>query len=757
MPAARQVQVPPADTDIDTGIDSSTKRYSMFDQLDNIALSSPELFLAPSDTKSKSRRVDDETIRRLSNSLQNLVSQKHGLNHLPELPIPTYDNGNIDLTAVTAVTQPSPTHDQDPASIANPAIVVSKLYARTRSISDISSELDDPIDASTFSRSSHLLAHLDSPAPSHNGRSRADYEDSRSSSIPRSRPVSMYGTSSTRRVKSHPRPDTANPQSTYLKLHKKAISYSDQRYSPTRQQESSYQQHLVVQHDPSKHQIQTQTQVQSQRRFRHWPSLKNLHVQAKSHAKRLTAEERPVTYTKPKTGPTQLIDIHAALRGLSPLHDRDRDECQEMLHPKVESRQRQTSIPRLDSISRDIDSTACEGMPSVFRHSSNISEAPTVDTNILNWDWPQPPTTHPAIPTEKLQLQQQHNLAHAAQIEQSSQDEIRKYTMAPSPPPTYPLPPVPSTAGSPGKQPSKKSLVNPITSVTIGLPFKKYNFSSANKSQNKTNNRINGLAADRGLPFDAGSSAYEGADDPVVDPLASPLNARFNLSSRNSKVRELKKRHLSLLVKDTPVPTDTNHKPQDQAELGQGSSEAPMSIYSSTKTSIPRKLVASDQRKPLPLTPGSARYRGSGESCTGVTKANIGKSRHARNASMRSKRNSHQITEAEQNSLLGHSGVMVMVDSSPRQSRDFRAGAIRISGTPRRKASIGRTQVLPALRYQPPTRKKVQPRKMSSPPAIDRNQPDASSLVSKIEIDPCQMTNDTGMTFAEAQTDSGTQ
>lgn len=124
---------------------------------------------------------------------------------------------------------------------------------------------------------------------------------------------------------------------------------------------------------------------------------------------------------------------------------------------------------------------------------------------------------------------------------------------------------------------------------------------------------------------------------------------------------------------------------------------------------------------------------------------------------MRSKRNSHQITEAEQNSLLGHSGVMVMVDSSPRQSRDFRAGAIRISGTPRRKASIGRTQVLPALRYQPPTRKKVQPRKMSSPPAIDRNQPDASSLVSKIEIDPCQMTNDTGMTFAEVQTDSGTQ
>lgn len=191
MPAARQVQGLPVDTDIDTGIDSSTKRYSMFDQLDNIALSSPELSLAPSGYNSTSRRVDEETIRRLSDSLQNLVSQKHGLNHLPELPIPTYDNGNIDLTAVTAVIQPSPTHDQDATSAANPAIIVSKPCARTRSISDISSELDEAVDARTFRQPSHPLAHLDSPVPSRYGSIRGDYGDNRSSSVPRSRPVSM--------------------------------------------------------------------------------------------------------------------------------------------------------------------------------------------------------------------------------------------------------------------------------------------------------------------------------------------------------------------------------------------------------------------------------------------------------------------------------------------------------------------------------------------------------------------------------------
>lgn len=744
MSAAAARLVPPLDTDADADTDTSTNRYSMFDQLDNIVISSPELSLAPSGLQPNDTRLNDETIRRLSNSLQQLVCQKHGLHQLPEMPIPTYDNGNIDLAAVTSAVQ----HAASAPS--NPAIVVSRPHPRPRSISDISSDLDDPTDAISFGQSSHLLAHIDSPASSAYGSLRRDYPDSSSSSLPRSRPVSMYSSSTARGVTSRPRPDTAGSQSTQSRFHKKATSYSEQRYSPTRLQESSNQQQQQQQqpslahHDSPKH--------QTHRRFRLMPSFKNLHAQAKSHTKRLTIEERPYTHNKPKLESTQLIDIHAALRGLSPLHDPDHDqkftlECQEMLHPKPNSHQpsRKASIPNPDVISQDMDTL-------VFRHTATVSEALTVDTNILNWEWPQPPNTYPVPPTEEHQQQQQP----------PPQNENRKYAMAPSPPPTYPLPPVPSAATSPRKQPSKRSLANPITSAAVGLSFKKYNFSNATKSQSKTNNRINALATNRGVSLDAGlnrdvSNACEMAVNPVTDPLPSPLNARFNQSSRNSKVRELKKRHLSLLVKDTPVYEETKDKPQDGAEPGQASSEAPISIYSSRTTSIPRKPVFSDQHKPLPLTPGSARYRGSGESVIGVTKANIGKSRHARNASTRSRRSSRQVTESEQNSILAHSGVMVMVDSSPRQSRDFRAGAIRISGTPRRKVSIGKAQILPPLRYQPSPRQQLQPRKLSSPPVIDRKRSNTSSIVSKIEIAPHQVSNDLAMTFTELQSSSGRQ
>lgn len=766
MPAAARL-VPLINTDIDINInfdtDFSTNRYSMFDQLDTIALSSPELSLAPSCFRTRDRRVDDENIRRLSNSLQKLVSQKHGLQHLPELPIPTYDNGNFDPTIVSPVAQQDPAPAQDAAAVQpNPAIIVSTPYARPRSISDISSDLDEPIDTRFISQSTHLLSHIDSPAPSHYGSIRRECVDSRSSSLPRFRPVSMYGNSTARRVKSQPRPDTAGSQSAHSRLHKKAISYSEQRYSPTRQhtQDLSYQQHSRIQPDSFKQ--------QAQRRFRLMPSLKNLHAQAKSHAKRLTVDEKPATQVKPKAQSTVLIDIHAALRGLSPLHDPDHDqqftlECQEMLHSKPESRQQRSqepSIPKLDRIGLDIDPAVNGSFSSIFRHTSDVSEAPTVDTNILNWDWPQPPNTHPPMPTEKDQ--QQQKAAHTFQVEPSPQDENRKYAMAPSPPPTYPLPPVPSTAAaSPNKQPATRSLTNPIASANIGSSFKKYNFSNVNKATHKTN-RVNALAADWGLSLDASLNrdaltSNEVAEGLVVDPLPSPLNARFSQSSRNSKVREIRKRHLSSLAKDVPASTEAKDKIQVQTGLGQGSSEAPISIYSSTKTSIPKKLVLTDQRKPLPPAPGSARYRGSGESFGGVTKANIGKSRHARNASSKSRRSSRQVTEPEQDSRLAHSGVMVMVDSSPRQSRDFRAGAIRVSGTPRRKSSVGRGQVLQPLRYQPSPKRKAQPRKLSSPPVIDRKRSDSSSIVSMIEIGPQQISNDLAMTFTERQSSSGIQ
>lgn len=737
---------------------SSTNRYSLFDGLDDIATTSPDLTLGP--PSFSSRHLDDETLRRLSASLNSLASQKHGLNHLPELPVPTYDNGNIDLDVVLPRARQSPVLAQqiDLRTDSRPIAVIYEPHARpslSRRVSDISSELDDPIDTRSFSQSSHLLAHIDSPV-------RPRYGSVRNTSTSKSRPVSMYSTSTARRVRCEPRPDTAGSQADRARQHKKAISYSEQRYSPTRQHESACPKDPMFQQDSSK--------VQSRTRFRFMPSLKNLHAQAKSHAKRLTVEEKPTVDEKPESDSTQVMDIHSALRlkGLSPLHDPNDDqdfarECQELLDSRPDSSQRQTRKVSARGPGADTDSIDPLGDDEyhpIFRHISTVSETATVDTDILNSDWPQPPNTYPPMPLERGHPPTGPSRIIATEPT-SQQHEDRKYDMAPSPPPTYPLPAVPQVAGTPSKQPSQRSLVNPMTSANIGLSFRKYNLPNTKSACSKTNNRFKALATNRGLSVDAclnndASSDCEMAGDGTTDPLPSPLNARFNQSSRNSKVRELKKRHLSLLHRDIPTSMHNGDKVQERAGPGQGFSKVPTSIFSATKTDEPKKSIHFDQRKPLPQLPGPARYRRSSEASASVTKANIGKSRHARSASAWSRQSSRQVGELDQDGSLALSEVMIMVDSSPRQSRDFRAGAIRVSRPPRRKSSINKGQTLPPLRYQSTQRRSLHPRRSSSLMGRDRSNTDTLSVIISAETGVQQNHNDLMTTFVGCQINSGT-
>lgn len=683
----------------------ATNRYSLFDGLDHIANTHPDLTLGPPTFRS-ARRIQDESIRRLSKSLNDLISQQHGRNQLPELPVPTYDNGNVDLSIVQPPRRQSPLVPQvESQTRLRQTVAAYKPEPeafRSPRVSDISSELDEPIDHNTFGAASHLLAHVDVPVQTRY------YGSLPCPATQKSRPVSMYSSSTTRRTRCYTRPDTSGSQACQSKSHKKAISYSDQRYTSTRQQDQCCQQDLLVRQDSVK--------SQSQRRFRLLPSLKNLHAQAKLHAKRLAVEEKPVTNDRPEFESPQVMDIHSALRlrGISTLHDPDHDEHatqdqQDLLDSRPGSPRQSTrklSAPGLLLDTEELDLAVDDAYQPITRHKSAVSEAPTVDTDILSSDWPQPPTTHPPLPTGLGH--QQFGPPLAAPKSSPPQQEAGKHVLAPSPPPKYPLPPVPAT--SPTKQPSKRSLTNPMTGVNLGLSLKKYNLANTKTQCGKTNNRVKALAAGKGLSVDAclnndGSSDREVAGNAGTDPLPSLLNARFNQSSRNSKVRELKKRHMSLLHKDIPASAHSNDRLQGQAVPGPGSSMIPTSLCSPITKELPKRPPPVDQRKPLPDIPASA----------GGTKANIGRSRHARSASAWSGEIGQQVIELDQDASLALSDVMVMVDSSPRQSRDFRAGAIRVSKqSPRMTSSITKGQTLPPLRYQPGHKRQLQPPRVPS-------------------------------------------
>ena len=617
-----------------TSTSSGHKHYSFLQVLDNICVSSARLSLDPV-TRSQIGYEEPEPIRRLSATLQTLSGTKYG-KQLPELPIPSYDNGNVNFTADSSFLTASPRTPRSPVNACEPCTSIQPQPIQSRSSRHAPQlSLGPAFDTQPMSPF-RLLDGGDG----------------------QSRPVSMYTSSTVRRTSTNLRPSTSNTTQRINRRRKKSISYDQQRCNPPKGHSSSQ---AMDSPSPPRRGLRLIASIRDRR--------------ARSEKRRRTIEEPPPTPANDEEEgeaqePESMMTLREALsRAASPLpqlHDAMQDlsftrECKTLLSLKPDP-PRRTRLHLGAGMQPSEPSTPKPTHPPLvlLGHVSRVSEAMSVSSSILDYDWPQP-DTYRALPEPADHGRPRPDSSLGGLF--MHDDAITMQTpKSPTPAPTWPLPPIPGRA--------------------LNGYARKHSHTSASKraSRLKTIAASKGLQVDSSVALHVDVEPHDGEHRPSkLTP--SPLNVRFSNSNRNARVDNLRRKHLSMLMRDhNSMHSASSADEYDFARRGSAPSkmETTTAVDNSRLHPLQRSRPSLNQHKPLPAIPVERRHVRQSSSVTSSRGSMPSKGRRA-NQTAKARRISmpRKTTEpASSASTLAPSGIKVLVDSDPRQAFGFQAGAV---------------------------------------------------------------------------------
>lgn len=669
------------------------KQYSFLHVLDNIATSSADLTFAPAFATSGPNRCQnlDGACKRLSRTLQTLTTEECCHKHLPEIPVPSYDNGNIDIS-LKSCSQPGLDVVSDRASLkaSESTPQESKPCPHLHLAS-----LGQTFNADTFGEMTHLREHISQ----------------------KSRPGSMYSTSTMRQVTVHKRPGSTESAARPGRARKRSVAYDDQRAC-----------HPIMRH-PLKH--TSSPCLQTRRRgLQLVASLKDWRT--KSDKKRRLEDAKAVEQEEEQ--PTMpILSLKEALQGvtpLSPLHDPQQDqqfarECSKLLSlrqdPSNYSFIGSPCTKPLSEPPRDMSCYSSEAAARPPMHAQRASEALSISTSILDIEWPQPggyktlrsdlttdlrparpespPMPHHAVDDEALErssplisLAESPHLDSFPKLWTAPIVEKRiPRSPPPSAPPDRPLPRLPLTEI---KTNGRQILKGPETGrrpILKDSPQFWGTTSSDTCRPDLAQSRLSSLAASKGLKVNSSVAprvdtlSHDRKERPATAP-STPLNLRSKKSNRSSRVNELKRRHVSLLLRDGDNVVGFERSGVDTVDFARrGSASDAMQTASAHNLHtmiLPsrNRRMSMDKYESLPSTPGSKAHSAKFSVSSTPSRQQIPSYVRSSRVNSPTKRNiqlssgpSSKQSKPEQ--MLSQSKVMTLVDTDPRASHGFRAGA----------------------------------------------------------------------------------
>jgi len=669
------------------------KQYSILHVLDNIATSSADFTLAPAFATSGPNRCQnlDDACKRLSRTLQTLTTEECCRKHLPEIPVPSYDNGTIDIS-LNSCSQPSldvvSGHASLKASESTPQ--ESKLCPHLHLAS-----LGQTFNADTFGEMTHLREHI----------------------LQKSRPGSMYSTSTMRQVTVHKRPGSTGSAARPGRARKRSVAYDDQRACRP-----------IMRH-PLKH--TSSPCLQTRRRgLQLVASLKDWRT--KSDKKR-RLEDAQATEQEEEHSTIPMLSLKEALQGvtpLSPLHDPQQDqqfaqECSKLLSLRQDPSNfsfigsPRTKPPTGPPREMSCNSSQVAARPSM--HAHRASEALSISTSILDIEWPQPGgyKTLPSDLTTDLQPARPesppmpHHAVDDGALERSSPlislaesphlDSFPKLWTAPivekrtprspppSAPPDRPLPRLPLTEIKTNEKQILKSAETGRRPILEDSPQFRGMSSSDTCRPDLAQSRLSSLAASKGLKVISSvgprvdTLSHVTKERPATAP-STPLNLRLKKSNRSSRVNEIKRRHVSMLLKDGGNVVGFGRSGVDTVDFARrGSASDAMqtaSVHNPHTMILPtrNRRMSMDKYETLPSTPGSKAHPAKCSVSSTPSRQQVSSYVRSSRVNSPTKRNiqlssgpSSNPSKPEQ--MLSQSKVMTLVDTDPRASHGFRAGA----------------------------------------------------------------------------------
>lgn len=581
--------------------------YSFFNVFNEIAKSPTFIKL---NTPSPTRTQYDASVKELKTTLQ-ILADKQGSHQLPLIPVA----GNI-------------TADGSSSRL--------RASVKSKTTKPLRSQSHRPAAASIPTPNQHMcpvapeasfgIGPFPEAAPGFLGcqTPRSSVQESLS------RPASMYSTTAVGRVSIDARSNTSDSVANRGRQRKRSITYQGQRCSPSLLHCCSSG---SVQHSPSK-----------RRPFRAIRSLKNLIAQSRAEKRyKASKDVSASTVGRDKENQATGLPISPACTSrnsfLYPttttepiIHIPQAQDFAEQSHhllplgqDVMKNAAYNHGIDMYHSVSDQLQS--CNQRPA---HVRRVSEATSVSSSILDFAWPEP-TTHHGTLRNKDNDRPRPDSGLGGTIESLDTLPIlpalsyippvpgTRYPGAsrnlrakmsrprPSPPPNYPLPACPQAAST--------------TSRTIPLPF----------ASSSSNPRLKSITAKKGLVVDSASATRTSVclkdrkDRPATVP-SSPLKLRSSTSCRNTRVELLKRKHLSLLVKDTScIRSGYEHLTDEVNPVRRGSAPSIVQTVPLSERLLPAMKPFFDADKPLPEPPSSTwrqtRPRGSGSSAGKRTKS----------------------------------------------------------------------------------------------------------------------------------------
>ncbi|KAK5326268.1 hypothetical protein LTR70_002032 [Exophiala xenobiotica] len=539
----------------------SNKRYSFLNVLDHVATSSVGLTFAPASATAYStpHQKREDACRRLSQTLQTLTTREYGHKHLPELPVPSYDNGTIDISPTSCSKFCCSDIVSTQTGLKAPRSTPQE--PRYRQHLPLAS-LGRTFNAYAFGEMTQSPEHIsnnhrNSPRPERN------IAQNSNSDVPvqKPRPDSCTDASTTRRVAIHKRPGSTDSAARAGRARKKSVTYDDQRACRPKIRHS-----LKHTHSPC---LQT-----ARRGYQLVASLKDWRT--KGDKKHRPEERTPIDQEEePQIMP--MLSLKEALRGvapLPPLHDPKHDqhfaqECSKLLSlrrdPSKCSFIDSPPTKQLPEPPREVPPISSEVVSRPSMHTHTASEAMSVSTSILDLDWPQPggyktlrsdetadiqPTRpeSPPIPLYATDDEDPETFGPLISLATSPHLDsfprlwtapiVEKRTARsppPSAPPERPLPRLPMTK------------IKANTKQRLNSAQTRHRPTAEDSTQLWATSK--GLKVDSSIASRADTLSQSGKEQSAAAP-PSPLNLWLTKSNRNSRVNELKRRHVSMLIKD---------------------------------------------------------------------------------------------------------------------------------------------------------------------------------------------------------------
>lgn len=572
-------------------VSSITEVYSVFNVLDEIAKNPTAIKL---NTPPPTRTQHDNSIKQLQTTLHTLA----GTQNSHQLPLVPDDYANFEDDAQFLQLR-ARMKSREPRGLRLKAHkhIIAPASTPKRYVHD--SALDEAV--GTESSTSIVL-------------SRTEWTRRSLATQSYSRPTSMYSTSTARRISIVTRPNTSETMAAEAepRLRRRSITYEAQRFSPPALPCTSL--------DPGSH------SAPQRRPFRAIASLKNLRAHGRAEKRRKTSDDVNIITTTGKqqnhdgalslteSGLTLEEALRAPTMALDPVISIDRacnfhEQPWHMLAPKE-------SAPTTSSEHHGGEMLRSLSDQPVMRvrkptHAHKASEAMSISSSILDYAWPEPDTHHDPVvdkecdrprPDSSLEgmLETTEPPTLLSTLKHTTPVHGTRYSGAfcnvwvgsngymTSPPPTCPLPACP-------------------------LPIRVTNTLPSPPASSSSNARLKSIADKKGLVVAAASATrlsvcLKDRNDRPAEMRLSPLKLRSNTSYRNTKVESLKRKHLSLLVKDSEHTRGGDEYFTEAGKfLRRGSAPSIVQTVGSLETLVPIPMPARKQcpnvDKPLPLPP----------------------------------------------------------------------------------------------------------------------------------------------------------